>query len=91
MSEPSCVNELRAQVHFQSCWNGIDLYHPDNSHVAYLLGMDSGDCPSGYPVRFMHISFEVLYPIATVDQDGGRFVFGNGDTTGKPPSSLSDS
>lgn len=91
MSETSCVNELRAQVHFQSCWNGVDLYKPDNSHVAYLSSMGSGDCPSGYSVRLMHIYFEVLYSVATIDQDGGRFVFANSDTTGKPPSSLSHS
>ena len=82
MSDTTCQNGLRAQVHFQSCWNGIDLYKSDNSHVAYISDIGTGDCPPGYPVHFMHISFEVLFSVADFDQDGGRFVFANGDPTG---------
>ena len=82
MSDTTCSNGLRAQVHFQSCWNGVDLYKSDNSHVAYMSDIDNGACPPGYPVHFMHIFFEVLYSVANVNQDGGRFVFSNGDPTG---------
>ena len=81
MSDTSCANGLRAQVQFQSCWNGVDLYKPDNSHVAYMS--DKGLCPPGYPVHFMNIYLEVMYSVADIKQDGGRFVFSNGDPTGK--------
>ena len=32
----NCPEGLRAQIQMQSCWNGVDLYKSDNSHVAYL-------------------------------------------------------
>lgn len=34
MHRTECANGLRAQIHFQSCWNGKDLYLADNSHVS---------------------------------------------------------
>ncbi|KAL9036557.1 MAG: hypothetical protein Q9180_004233, partial [Flavoplaca navasiana] len=49
MAKTDCKNGLRAQVHFQSCWNGRDLYKPDNSHVEYMSGVDNGDCPDTHP------------------------------------------
>ena len=82
MNDTQCTNGLRAFIHFQSCWNGRDLYKEDNSHVAYLSGIDYGVCPPGYPVQFMHLSYEVLYSLDSVKQDGGQFVFANGDPTG---------
>ncbi|KAL8697703.1 MAG: hypothetical protein Q9201_006976 [Fulgogasparrea decipioides] len=82
MTETNCKNGLRAQVHFQSCWNGKDLYKPDNSHVEYMSGLDNGVCPPTHPVPLMHIFFEVLYGVNDINKDGGRFVFSQGDTTG---------
>jgi len=39
-----CVNGLRAQIHFPTCWNGIDLYkiEIDGSHVTHLSQTDNG-------------------------------------------------
>lgn len=82
MVHTQCKNGLRAQIHFQSCWNGKDLYKSDNSHVAYMSNIDNGVCPPGYPVHMMHLFYEVLYSVANINQDGGRFVFANGDPTG---------
>ncbi|KAL9098234.1 MAG: hypothetical protein Q9163_006073 [Psora crenata] len=82
MNRTECKNGLRAQVHFQSCWNGRDLYKTDNSHVAYMSGMDNGVCPPDYPVQLMHLFYEVTYSMDSVEQDGGQFVFSYGDTTG---------
>jgi len=81
---PSCVNGLRAQIHFQSCWDGKNLYKTDNSHVAYLSGIDNGVCPPGYPVLLPHIFMETLYSVSLLanTSDGGRFVFSQGDPTG---------
>ena len=73
-------------MHFQSCWDGVNLYAEDQSHVAYLSGIDNGDCPSTHPVPFVHLFFEVLYGVNDVRPpgapQGGRFVFSHGDTTG---------
>ena len=80
----SCINGLRAQIHFQSCWNGRDLYRADNSHVAHLSQIDNGVCPPGYPFLMPHIFLETNYPAARLANltDGGRFVFSQGDPTG---------
>lgn len=81
--KPDCYAGLRAQLHFQSCWNGVDLYKSDNSHVAYMSQMDNGDCPPTHPVQFLHIFLETSYMVNAIAQEtGGRFVLSTGDTTG---------
>lgn len=78
-----CSSGLRAQIQFPSCWDGVNLYKSDQSHVAYLSGIDNGVCPPTHPKTFPHLFFEVIYSVNSVDQsDGGYFVFSNGDTTG---------
>ncbi|KAF7562350.1 hypothetical protein G7046_g1797 [Stylonectria norvegica] len=82
MWRTNCNNGMRAQVHFQSCWNGKD-YMPDQSHVAYLSQIDNGICPPTHPRALPHIFLEVLYGVNSIDKSkGGQFVFANGDTTG---------
>lgn len=78
-----CSSGLRAQIHFQSCWDGVNLYKTDQSHVAYLSGMDNGVCPPTHPKLLPHLFFEIIYSVNSIDQsDGGMFVFSQGDTTG---------
>ena len=77
-----CVNGMRAQIQFPSCWDGVNLYKADGSHVAYLSQIDNGVCPPGYPVTFMHLFFEMYYSVALPQFVGGRFVFAFGDPTG---------
>ena len=79
----NCANGLRAQIQFQSCWDGVNLYKSDNSHVAYMSQIDNGICPPGYPVQFAHLFYEVLYGVNDIKLDGGRFVFSQGDPTGE--------
>ncbi|KAI1853724.1 hypothetical protein JX266_001708 [Neoarthrinium moseri] len=77
-----CDYGLRAQIQFQSCWDGRD-YQPDNSHVAYMSQIDNGVCPPTHPRQLIHLFFEVLYGVNDIQKTpGGRFVFANGDTTG---------
>lgn len=85
MNRTQCSNGLRAQIHFQSCWNGKDLYKEDNSHVAYMSRIDNGECPPTHPVQLIQLFYEVLYSMDSVKQDGGKFVFAHGDTTGLFP------
>jgi hypothetical protein len=83
MVNTHCSNGMRAQIHFQSCWDGVNLYKTDNSHVAYLSQIDNGACPPTHPVQLVHLFYELYYGVSQIDQtDGGRFVFANGDTTG---------
>ncbi|KAK5148930.1 hypothetical protein LTR04_000305, partial [Oleoguttula sp. CCFEE 6159] len=83
MIHTKCSNGLRAQIQFQSCWNGVDLYKTDNSHVAYMSTIDNGVCPPSHPVQLVHLFFEVLYGVAQIDTtDGGQFMFAYGDPTG---------
>ena len=83
MNMTDCVNGMRAQIQFQSCWDGVNLYKSDQSHVAYLSRIDNGVCPPTHPVLLPHLFFEVLYGVNDIDKsNGGRFVFANGDTTG---------
>ncbi|ERF69122.1 hypothetical protein EPUS_01078 [Endocarpon pusillum Z07020] len=78
-----CSNGLRAQIHFQSCWDGVNLWKPDQSHVAYMSGIDNGRCPPTHPRQFAHIFLEVLYGVNDIDKSkGGIFTFANGDATG---------
>ncbi|EMC97704.1 hypothetical protein BAUCODRAFT_463088 [Baudoinia panamericana UAMH 10762] len=79
-----CVNGMRAQIAFQSCWDGIHNYTTDNSHVAYLSGIDNGICPPNYPYQFPTIFVETLYAVTSVPEgtDDDRFVFSQGDPTG---------
>ena len=79
----SCKNGLRAQLHFQSCWDGIHNYTTDNSHVAHMSQIDNGICPPTHPIAFVHLFMETLYPVNTVKQEqGGRFLLSMGDPTG---------
>ncbi|KIW15968.1 hypothetical protein PV08_06018 [Exophiala spinifera] len=83
INDTNCVNGLRAQINFQSCWDGSNLYLEESAHVAYLSNIDSGSCPPSHPVSIPGLFFEVLYFTNNIDQSGGgEFVFSNGDTTG---------
>jgi hypothetical protein len=82
MNRTNCANGLRAQIQFQSCWDGVNLYLPANAHVAYMSQIDNGVCPPAYPIQLVHLFFEVLYGVNNINLDGGQFVFAQGDTTG---------
>jgi hypothetical protein len=76
MWRTNCSDGLRAQLQFQSCWDGVNLYKSDQSHVNYMSSIDNGACPPTHPVQLVHLFFEVLYGVNNVDQsDGGRFVY----------------
>lgn len=78
-----CDAGLRGQIHFQSCWNGVDLYKSDQSHVAYMSDIDNGDCPPTHPVQLPHLFMETSYDINKVPKEtGGRLVLSTGDPTG---------
>ena len=80
-----CPYGLRAQIHFPSCWDGVNLDSADHkSHTAYPVGYDNAPCPTSHPVRIITIFYEVWFNVVPFNQlnDGGRFVLANGDPTG---------
>ncbi|OBT75530.1 hypothetical protein VF21_04894 [Pseudogymnoascus sp. 05NY08] len=109
MLDTNCPNGMRAQITFQSCWDGVNLYkvsllkpqfdaietslgvndtvtntprQDDQSHMAYLSGIDNGICPPTHPALLPVLFIEVPYTVSDIVQDGGKFVFANGDETG---------
>lgn len=56
-----CVNGMRAQINFQSCWDGVNLYLEDSAHVAYVSGIDHGSCPPSHPVPIPGLFFEYIF------------------------------
>jgi Domain of unknown function (DUF1996)/WSC domain len=83
MFRTRCSNGMRAQIHFQSCWDGVNPWKPDQSHVAYMSAIDNGRCPPSHPRQLAHIFLENLYDVNNIDTtNGGFFVFSNGDATG---------
>jgi len=78
----NCVNGLRADIAFPSCWNG-DLDSSDHrSHVAYPYDVEDGACPDTHPRRLVSILFETLWDVAPFDDADGQFVWSTGDGTG---------
>lgn len=77
-----CPYGLRAQLQFQTCWDGVNLYKLDNSHVSHMSQIDNGICPPTHPVQLVHLFFEVLYGVDRIRNKDGFFVFSNGDRTG---------
>lgn len=82
MTNMNCPGGFRAQVQMQTCWDGKNLYLPDQSHVAHLSRIDNGVCPPTHPVLLPHLFYEVFYSVNDFLGGDGKFVFANGDMTG---------
>ncbi|GAA5869831.1 hypothetical protein JCM16303_001811 [Sporobolomyces ruberrimus] len=85
----NCPNGLRGEIRFPSCWDGVNLYKPDQSHVAYPKGGETGPCPSSHPKRLVTIFFEVFYDVDRFESERSKakhpnspFVLAQGDPTG---------
>ncbi|KEF50858.1 uncharacterized protein A1O9_13087 [Exophiala aquamarina CBS 119918] len=78
-----CVDGLRAEILFPSCWDGVHLDAPDHrSHVLYPDHLESGLCPPSHPIYFPIISYEVVWGTPDFRHAAGQFVMSNGDPTG---------
>jgi hypothetical protein len=82
MTNMNCPQGFRAQVQMQTCWDGINLYLPNQAHVAHLSQIDNGICPPTHPFLLPHLFYEVFYSVSQYVGEDGRFVFANGDMTG---------
>ncbi|TFK51155.1 hypothetical protein OE88DRAFT_1630321 [Heliocybe sulcata] len=83
-----CESGLNARLHMPACWDGVNLYKEDNSHVAYLSEIDNGSCPPGYPVGLMKLLYEVTWNVHEFahlwdpNTESWPFVYATGDPTG---------
>jgi len=80
---PHHCHQLRSQVYFPSCWDGVNLDSPDHkSHVSYpaIGNYNGGVCPQSHPVAIFSIFYEFFFDTSSfADQ---KFAFANGDPTG---------
>lgn len=81
--DANCLDGVRFELMFPSCWNGKDLDSDDHrSHVAYPSQVMTGTCPEGYETKLVSLFFETIwntYAFAGID---GEFMLSNGDPTG---------
>ncbi|KAJ3164086.1 hypothetical protein HK101_000528, partial [Irineochytrium annulatum] len=62
-----CKGQIRGQIHFPSCWDGVNLYKSDQSHTSYAydkngkIQFDGGLCPSTHPIRHVNLFMEVWW------------------------------
>ncbi|KAJ9098763.1 hypothetical protein QFC21_004411 [Naganishia friedmannii] len=84
-----CVGGIKFDLTFPSCWDGVNLYKNDQSHMAYpTQSIRDGPCPASHPIRLPSILLEVTYhpekfPAITKGKNmKGNLVLANGDTTG---------
>ncbi|TFK45567.1 hypothetical protein OE88DRAFT_1113852 [Heliocybe sulcata] len=83
-----CEAGFNARLHMPACWDGVNLYKDDQSHVAYLSEIDNGSCPPGYPVGLMKLFYEVTWNVHEFanlwdpSTESWPFVYATGDPTG---------
>lgn len=83
----ACPYGLKTHVKFPPCWDGVNTWKPDMSHMAYPPNgnVRFGSCPLSHRVRIPQMMFEFSYyperyapgvPLA------GHLAWANGDMTG---------
>ena len=78
-----CVDGVRFELMFPSCWNGKDVDSPDHkSHMAYPDLVMTGDCPNGFQTRLVSLFYETIWNTYAFKDDNGEFIISNGDPTG---------
>jgi hypothetical protein len=55
-------NGVRFQLQYPQCWDGIHLWLPNSTHMAYPT---KGVCPSTHPKAFLQLMFNLGYSDAT--------------------------
>ncbi|KAL7625340.1 hypothetical protein AAE478_004556 [Parahypoxylon ruwenzoriense] len=82
--DTDCVDGLRLELMFPSCWNGEITSTDHKSHVAYPSLVGNGDCPDTHPSRLPTLFYETIWDTAAKQFQGrkGEFVVSNGDPTG---------
>ena len=82
-----CPYGLRVEGNFPPCWDGLNLYTSDQSHMSYPAGgsASQGQCPFSHPIRVPQIMLEYTFYTsswASGEPLSGNLAWANGDTTG---------
>ncbi|KAK2623902.1 hypothetical protein QTJ16_006536 [Diplocarpon rosae] len=81
--DANCVDGVRFELMFPSCWNGKDVTTKDKkSHVAYPSQVMAGTCPDDFPVRLPSLLYETIWATNAFAGKDGKFIISNGDPTG---------
>ena len=84
-----CSAGLKIELFFPPCWDGLNLYKADGSHMRYPIGANSeiyvGSCPLTHPVRLPAIMLEHTWhpeQYAPGVNYAGNLAWANGDMSG---------
>jgi hypothetical protein len=81
--DANCIDGIRLEMMFPSCWNGKDLDPPDHkSHMAYPSTVIDGTCPEGFDKRVPSLFYETIWNTYAYAGVEGQFLLANGDPTG---------
>lgn len=81
--DQNCINGIRAEIIFPSCWDGKNLDSDDHkSHLAFPTFIQDGQCPDTHPVYLPILFYETIWQTNAFAGVPGSFVFANGDPTG---------
>ncbi|KAI5867207.1 hypothetical protein GGS23DRAFT_166100 [Durotheca rogersii] len=82
--DANCIDGLRLEVMFPSCWNGEVAAQDHKSHVAYPDLVGNGVCPDTHTSRLPTLFYEIIWDTHANQFQGrkGQFVISNGDPTG---------
>ncbi|KAH8664253.1 hypothetical protein BX600DRAFT_498067 [Xylariales sp. PMI_506] len=79
--DANCTDGIRLELAFPSCWDGVNLYKSDQSHMAFPDLVQDGYCPDDYPVRLVTLFYESIFNTYAFKDEDGSFVLSNGDPT----------
>lgn len=80
--DANCVDGIRAEIFFPSCWNGDKDSDNHRDHMAYPDLVNGGTCPEGFDKRVPSLFFETIWNTNAFKGMPGQFLFANGDPTG---------
>lgn len=82
--DQECTDGIRLELMFPSCWDGQNIDSANHmDHVAFPDLVMSGTCPQSHPQRLPSMLFETIWNTYAFKGRNGKFVFSNGDTSGK--------
>ncbi|EPQ67750.1 hypothetical protein BGT96224_1694 [Blumeria graminis f. sp. tritici 96224] len=81
--DSNCVDGVRFELMFPSCWNGNKDIPPNKmDHMAYPSQVMTGECPEGFQERVPSLFYEIIWNTFAFKDKQGQFVLANGDPTG---------
>ncbi|KAH7021729.1 hypothetical protein B0J12DRAFT_773717 [Macrophomina phaseolina] len=81
-TDAQCLDGLRLELMFPSCWNGKPNATDHKSHLAYPDQVMDGNCPEDYPQHLPALLFETIWDTYAYKDLQGEFILSNKDTTG---------